>query len=175
MQTTVACGGTSLQCGKPSWHSLSPTFSSMIGRAGTTWSTCDLCTAASFLILNFESLGYLSAISRRCLGCLEAVPRLSRSCCCCCVVLRLTRRAAPAQWINSVQSSVNAQRQKLPHESQADLAFRMTAWWFDALISATADVSPNTGACTSSSCFPCPLPPPPLPPPSRLRLCCGSC
>ena len=47
-------------------------------------------------------------------------------------------------WITTVQRSKNAQRQRLPGESQAKLALRMTAWWFDALINATLAVSPKT-------------------------------
>jgi hypothetical protein len=47
-------------------------------------------------------------------------------------------------WTNSVQSSANAQRQRRKGESQAELAYRMTTWWFDALINATLAVSPKT-------------------------------
>lgn len=47
-------------------------------------------------------------------------------------------------WVRNVQASANAQAQKLPGESQADLAYRMAANWFDLMINATKAACPKT-------------------------------
>ena len=47
-------------------------------------------------------------------------------------------------WVANVQQSANAQRQQLPGESQAELAYRMARSWFDDLINATKKASPKT-------------------------------
>jgi hypothetical protein len=47
-------------------------------------------------------------------------------------------------WVKNVQNSENAQRQRLPGESQADLAYRLATSWLDDLIGATKAVSANT-------------------------------
>ena len=47
-------------------------------------------------------------------------------------------------WIANVQNSENAQRQRLPGETQADLAYRMATSWLSDLINATKAASPHT-------------------------------
>lgn len=47
-------------------------------------------------------------------------------------------------WVANVQISANAQRQRWPGESQADLAYRMSRNWLDGMINATRDASPRT-------------------------------
>ena len=47
-------------------------------------------------------------------------------------------------WVANVQISANAQRQRRPGESQADLAYRMSRNWFDDMINTTRSASPQT-------------------------------